>query len=323
MFAVVFPGQGSQKPGMGKELYERRGPAYEAFSAVAEATGVDVAALCFEGDEDTLRQTQNAQLALYTCGVAAWAELRAELESRNLGFPKAMAGHSVGEYAALAAAGVISVEDGARLVRRRGEVMASAGGHRKGAMAAVLGLERDALEKVCRRASDGRVVVIANDNSPGQLVISGDATEVARAGELATEAGAKRVIPLNVSGAFHSPLMEEPAAQMREALASVVFHVQPGQPEVYGNVTAAPVTVAQEWPRLLEDQLRMPVRWTETVQAMSEADITHFVEAGVGEVLCGLIRRTVKDAVTAAVMDPASLEVACEKLADQISGVGA
>ncbi len=249
-------------------------------------------------DEETLRQTQNAQLALYTCGVAAYRILGDKAT--------AFAGHSVGEYAALAAAGVLTVEDGARLVHRRGELMASVGNDRPGGMAAVLGLERAALEAVCLEASEGdEVAVIANDNCPGQLVISGDKSAVERAGALASEAGAKRVLPLNVSGAFHSPLMAEPARRMREALDGVQFQTGAA---VFANVTAGRQEYPAKWPDLLERQLMSPVRWTESVQAMIASSVTTFIECGVGEVLCGLIKRIDREVTTQAVFDLASLE---------------
>jgi [acyl-carrier-protein] S-malonyltransferase len=303
MFAVVFPGQGSQKPGMGKDLFDTCGAARAVFEEVARASGIDIAKLCFEADDDTLRQTQNAQLALYTCGVAAWRVLAEKLPSSS---PAYMAGHSIGEYAALACCGIVSVEDGARLVRKRGEVMAESGRVRPGGMAAILGLERGALEEVCKAASTGsEVVVIANDNCPGQMVISGDKEAVGRACGLATEKGAKRALPLNVSGAFHSPLMEEPAKAMREVLAQTTFKASAG-PVVVGNVSAQPVTDASQWSTLLEEQLRRPVRWNESVQAMLAAGVTTFVECGGGEVLSGLIKRIDKEAVCLKVADGAS-----------------
>jgi [acyl-carrier-protein] S-malonyltransferase len=298
MIAVVFPGQGSQKPGMGKELYESSTEARAVFEAVGGAVGTDVAKLCFESDEETLRQTQNAQLALYTCGLAAWRAL-----GQTAGVV-ATAGHSVGEYAALAAAGVLSLEDGARLVRTRGELMARSGSQRPGTMAAVLGLGKEDLEVACAEA--GGVVVVANDNCPGQLVISGEVEAVGKAGELASAKGAKRVLPLNVSGAFHSPLMDEPAKEMAQALAQVAF--QAGSLRVYSNVTSEPVAEPSQWPTLLENQLKSPVRWTESVQNMLRDGIMTFIECGGGEVLSGLIRRTDKGATTLSVGDTASLE---------------
>ncbi len=301
MVAAVFPGQGSQKPGMGKELYGTFPGAMGIFERVAKATSIDIVALCFDGDEEKLRLTQNAQLALYTCGVAAWAVLSSHSDVRKF---VSVAGHSVGEYVALAAAGVLSVEEGATLVQVRGRLMSESGAKHPGTMAAVLGLDREALEAVC--AETPGVVVIANDNCPGQLVISGEVEAVRKAGERANERGAKRVLPLNVSGAFHSPLMEEPAHAMGAALKRAVFEA--GDRAVYCNVTSEPVANPGSWPDLLERQLKSPVRWTETVEHMRRDGITTFVECGVGEVLSGLIRRTEKEAVCLMVFDQASLQ---------------
>lgn len=301
MIAVVFPGQGSQKPGMGKPLYDARSEARQAFEAVASATGVDTAKLCFDTDEETLRQTQNAQLALYTCGVAAWVCLNAHIH--GLVTVDAFAGHSVGEYAALTASGALSIEEGAKLVQKRGEIMARAGESRPGTMAAVLGLEADTLMGVC--ASAHGIAVIANDNCPGQLVISGDVNAVKEASEAAIAAGAKRVLPLNVSGAFHSPLMEQSASEMRVALDSATFTKGA---RVFSNVTAQPVISEARWPDLLERQLKSLVRWTETIQNMRNEGIDTFIECGVGDVLSGLIRRIDRDAKTLRLNDLDSLE---------------
>jgi len=286
---------------MGRELFDTFPSARGVFEQIAHATGVDTAKLCFELDEETLRQTQNAQLALYTCGVAAWAVLTEHCDVRHL---TAVAGHSVGEYAALAAAEVLSVENGARLVQKRGQVMNESGVKFPGTMAAVIGMDRAALEAVC--ADTDGVVVVANDNCPGQLVISGEVEGVRKAGELASKRGAKRVLPLNVSGAFHSPLMEVPAREMGLALHEVPFVA--GDRDVFSNVTSESIGESTEWPDLLERQLRSPVRWTESIQNMRKAGITTFVECGVGEVLSGLIRRIDKEAICLKVYDQASLQ---------------
>lgn len=294
MFAAVFPGQGSQKPRMGHSLYETFDTAKQVFDEVSGALQIDVAQLCFESSEDELRQTQNAQIALYTCGLAAYRALGVE------GYVSAFAGHSVGEYSAVVASGALTVREGARLVWRRGELMKNAP---SGTMAAVLGLEVEPLDQICRDV-EGEVV-IANDNCPGQLVISGSHEAVADASRLASEAGAKRVLPLNVSGAFHSPLMVDAAREMGIALNEAAW--QPQTKPVYANVTAAAVEGSAAWAGLLERQLSSSVRWTETIQAMIASGTTTFVEFGSGEVLTGLLKRIDKEATGMAVHDAASL----------------
>ncbi|MEZ0327321.1 MAG: ACP S-malonyltransferase [Fimbriimonas sp.] len=300
MIAAVFPGQGSQKPGMGLELWEKHSEARAVFDEVSKALSLDLRKLCFETDEETLRQTQNAQIALFTCSVAAFHCLTPELRERI----KAMAGHSVGEYAALTCAGIYDIPTGAQLVRRRGELMAASGQNTPGTMAAILGLERETLEDLCK--STAGTVVIANDNCPGQLVISGEVEAVKAAGEAASAAGAKRVLPLNVSGAFHSPLMDNPAQEMAKTLAENP-PLQGRGVKVYSNVGAEPVDDTRLWPTLLEAQLRSPVRWTETIQNLIRDGVTSFVECGVGDVLSGLMRRIDKGASTNRVSDESSL----------------
>lgn len=266
---------------MGREVHDHYVSAAQVFDEVTAATGVDARKLCFETEEEALRQTQNAQLALFTASVATFRAI----ESKAKGV--AMAGHSVGEYAALACAGVFSVSDGARLVQKRGDLMARAGTLRPGTMAAVLGLDDPKIEEICSAvSSQDKVVVVANYNSPGQIVISGDIDAVAEATKLLQEAGAKRCIPLNVSGAFHSPLMHDAAKSMGEALSQVQF--AESNPAVISNVTAEPGT---NWRELLERQLESPVRWTESVRKMIELGAESFVECGPGDVLTGLLRR--------------------------------
>jgi len=260
---------------------------------VSQTTGRDVADLCAKDDE-TLRSTENAQLALYTCGVAAAAAVREKgIE------PSFAAGHSVGEYAALAAAGVLGVEDGAKLVALRGKLMSEAQG---GTMAAVLGLEEQGLENLCFKAAG--TVVIANYNCPGQVVISGEPAAVAEVAEAATAAGARRVLPLNVSGAFHSPLMSDASDRMREALSSIAFHETPIR--VPSNVTGTfPAT--SDWPDLLAKQIASPVRWVACMQTLLAAGAARFIECGVGNVLCGLMRRIDKEAECVSVEDAETL----------------
>jgi [acyl-carrier-protein] S-malonyltransferase len=278
MIAAIFPGQGSQTPGMGKDVFDASNAAREVFENVSATLGFDIANLCFESDEETLRATNNAQIALYTVGVASYAasEFAADV----------FAGHSIGEYAALVCSGTLSLEDGARLVQKRGELMASAGDLTPGTMAAVLGLEIPIITETLAKV-DG-IVVVANDNCPGQTVISGAVEAVASAIPLLQEAGAKRVLPLNVSGAFHSPLMTEPSRQMAQALANAVF--QKGKP-VYANVTTRPIEDPSDWRTTLEQQLRDQVRWTDSVRNMIADGVTEFIEFGPGEVLCGMLKR--------------------------------
>lgn len=281
MIAAIFPGQGSQKPGMGRNLYEGSTEAKSVFEEVSDSLNIDVAKLCFESDEETLRATQNAQIALFTCGIAAYRALAESGVNAEV-----FAGHSIGEYAAHVCAGNIPLEVGAILVKKRGHVMAEAGTIAPGSMAAVLGLDSNAITAVLDKLHG--VVVVANDNCPGQVVISGEKIAVEESILALTEAGAKRVLPLNVSGAFHSPLMLEPSKQMARTLANVDFAF--GKP-VYSNVTAETVENPCIWNELLEQQLRDTVRWNETVQNMIGDGVTKFIECGVGDILCGLIKR--------------------------------
>lgn len=289
---------------MGRELAEAWPAARSVFDRVSAAVELDVAQLCFESDDETLRQTQNAQIALFTCGLGAFEAFRAETGLN----PSALAGHSIGEYAALVVAGVLSLEEAARLVRRRAELMAEAGRSRPGTMAAVLGLDTDEVSSACAAAAG--IVTLANDNSPGQIVISGEVEAVAEAGEKAKELGAKRVLPLNVSGAFHSPLMTQAAEGMREATSGLIF-ASPSLP-VYANVTAA---VETNWVEMLPRQLESPVRWRESVFAMRAAGLETFIEFGSGEVLTGLLKRIDPEARGLAVTDADSLRAVAEQMA--------
>lgn len=289
MIVAMFPGQGSQIPGMGRGLFDGSTAARLVFEEVSEATGIDVQRICFEFDEETLRRTDNAQLALFTVGVAAY---RVFEETGNVA--AIFAGHSIGEYAALVSAGALSLAEGSKLVQKRGELMSQA---KSGGMAAVLGMEIPAIEAVLESVEG--TVVVANDNCPGQVVISGSKEAVALASPALTAAGAKRVLPLNVSGAFHSPLMQEASLEFRKSLESVDFK----SGRVFSNVTTLEVSEPTEWKNLLEEQLRGRVRWTDSVRNMVAAGATEFIEFGVGEVLCGMLKRIDKS-VTARAFAP-------------------
>jgi [acyl-carrier-protein] S-malonyltransferase len=271
---------------MGKDLGAAFPAAREVFQAVDDALGVALSKLMWDGPEDELTLTHNAQPAILTHSLAVWAVVEPALNA------VAGAGHSLGEYSAYAAAGALSATDAARLVRRRGELMYDAGQARPGTMAAVIGLEAGQVSDVCAEASgEGDVVVAANLNAPDQAVISGDPGAVERAGERLKESGAKRVLPLKVSGAFHSPLMEPAAEGLRTELAGVEF-AEPAFP-VIANASAEPVRDAAAARTLLGQQLTAPVRWVESMQrAVAEAgDEVTFVEVGPGAVLSGLLRR--------------------------------
>ena len=286
--ALLCPGQGAQRVGMAKDLAEAFPAARAALEAVDEALGFGLSAVMWNGPEELLTRTDHAQPAILAHSWAVWTVAGPALASRVA----AAAGHSLGEYSAYVAAGAIGGPEAARLVRRRGELMRDAGAERPGTMAAVMGLDAERVAAACREASgkDG-VVVAANLNAPDQVVISGDPTAVARAGELLKAAGAKRVIPLKVSGAFHSPLMEPAAMQFGEALKAAAL-ASPKFP-VVANASAEPVRDGDVARRLLDAQLTSPVRWVDSVRALATlaGDGATFVEIGPGNVLTGLAKR--------------------------------
>jgi [acyl-carrier-protein] S-malonyltransferase len=284
---LLFPGQGSQKPGMAKDVADAHPAAKAVLDAADSALGVSLSALMFEGPAEELTLTHNAQPALLAHGAAVWAVVKDKVAAKTV----AAAGHSLGEFTAYHAAGSLSVEDAVKLVRRRGELMYETGVQRPGAMAALLGETSRPIEEICGEATKAAgTVVPANYNCPGQLVISGESAGVDKAMELAKASGAKRAIKLNVSGAFHSPLMQPAKDGLKAALDSAKF----ADPrfEVFANVDGRPVKDAGTARQRLVDQLVSPVRWTEEVTAMAaKYPDALYVEMGPGSVLAGLVKK--------------------------------
>jgi [acyl-carrier-protein] S-malonyltransferase len=310
--AFTFPGQGSQAVGMGRELAEAFPEARDVFAEVDEALGEKLSDLIWNGPEEKLTLTANAQPALMAVSLAA---LRA-LEARGLRLADAVAfvaGHSLGEYSALAAAGTFGIADAARLLRIRGAAMQEAVPAGEGAMAAIIGLEEAEVDAACLEASADGVVQVANDNGGGQLVISGARKAVENAAALCTVKGAKRAIMLPVSAPFHSALMAPAAERMREALAAV--RTSAPRPPLVANVLARPVRDPDEIAERLVEQVTGRVRWRETVGWLAANGVTTLYEVGAGKVLSGLARRIDRSLSTQAVNGPADVEAALAALA--------
>ncbi len=291
MKILLFPGQGSQRVGMARDLAEHFPEAREVLQAIDDALDLPLTPVMWEGPEETLTLTHNAQPAILAHSAAVLAVIRSRLDD-----VVAAAGHSLGEYSAHVAAGSLTPEAAALLVRRRGSLMYQAGQARPGAMAAVLGLESDGVEAACAAttAAGEGIVVAANLNAPDQTVISGDPAAVAAAGDRCKAAGAKRVLPLKVSGAFHSPLLEPAVAGLREALGVTPF-AEPAFP-VVANATADFVTSRHEAVRLLGDQLTAPVRWVESMRRLAgRYPAARWYEVGPGNVLTGMLKRIVPE----------------------------
>lgn len=302
--AFLFPGQGSQAVGMGRELAARFEIARRTFEEADDLLGFSLSRLMWEGPEEELNDTVNTQPALFVHSIAAQrvlGELRPDLQ------PVAVAGHSLGEFSALTAAGALSFADGLRLVRRRGELMKRAGEIAPGGMAAVLGLDIPTLERICQEAStDGEVVQVANDNCPGQVVISGAQAALERAVKLAQEAGARRVVPLKVSIAAHSPLMAP--IQVEFDLAVETAPISDPRVPVVSNVTAHPMTTADEVRADLRAQMTNRVRWTESIRYLRAQGVTTFLELGSGSVLTRLLKRIDSEAMGIALGEPSDFE---------------
>nr|WP_067059905.1 ACP S-malonyltransferase [Mucilaginibacter sp. L294] len=289
MKAYIFPGQGAQFPGMGKDLYEQSDKARELFEQANEILGFRITDIMFDGTEDDLKQTNVTQPAIFLHSVILAKVLGDDFT------PEMVAGHSLGEFSSLVASGALSFEDGLRLVAARANAMQKACEIQPGAMAAILALDDFTVEDICQRLTD--VVVPANYNCPGQLVISGTEAGVDAACIKMTEAGAKRALKLNVGGAFHSPLMEAARVELEAAIVNTEFKT-PVCP-VYQNIDAKPYTNIEQIKHNLIAQLTGPVRWTQTVEHMLEDGATSFTEVGPGKVLQGLVKKVNREVPTA------------------------
>ena len=305
MLAFTFPGQGSQRSGMGRAWVDH--PSWEVTAEASETAERDLTALLLDAPMDELTQTGNAQLATFVMSLVVLDAVE------RLGLsPAACAGHSLGEYTALVASGSLSFADGTRLVTERGDAMQFAADEQPGTMAAMLGISDDDAEAACQRAEDD--VWVANYNAPGQVVIAGTAQGVSAASERAKELGARKILPIPVSGAFHTALMLPARSQLRKALGNVEFH-SPEVP-VVANVDARVHTDPAEWPGLLSAQLCSPIRWRQTLETLAGRGASAVIELGPGGVLTGLIRRTVPDLRAVTVTVPEDLD----KLMDAVAG---
>jgi len=308
VFAMTFPGQGSQSVGMLSGLAESFGEVRHTFEEASDALGTDLWALSQDGPAEDLNRTQNTQPAMLSAGIAVWRVWNAQGGAA----PALMAGHSLGEYSAMVASGVIEFSDAVRLVAQRGRLMQEAVPEGVGAMAAILGLADDKVIEICAAAAQAEVASAVNFNSPGQVVIAGNADAIARAVELAKEAGAKRALPLDVSVPSHCSLMEGAAAKLYAQMSSMDFSAP--QVPVIQNVNVAASEDSDAIKSLLKEQLHSPVRWVETVQAMTAQGTDTIIEAGPGKVLSGLCKRIDRSLTALPVFDGASLEKALEAI---------
>lgn len=303
--AFIFPGQGSQSVGMGKDLYENFESAKDVFETANGISNKNIKNICFEGPEEVLKETQNTQPAILTTSIAALEALKSKLSIK----PSYVAGHSLGEYGALYEAGVLDFETALKLISKRAELMSEAKG---GSMAAVLGCDETKLKECLNEASQAGYVSVANYNSPDQIVITGEDSGVKKASELLTQAGAKRVIPLAVSGGFHSKLMKDAADKFSASLKEV--ELQDAQIPVITNVDAQITLSAQEFKQKMPEQIYSSVQWTKTIQKMISDGVNIFVEIGPGKVLAGLNKKIDPNVKTYNVYDTASLNACVEEI---------